>query len=218
MALRPGSALLTFASGAVSIPTYINEAARKFDVIDFDRNEFSNAKLAAAKNSLGGQPIVVRNVANTPIQVNIACSGDTARPFAPDDSNIPSIKQRFNVQKYTITSALNPYGVCDTLEAIYTVQRKLLDKFALYQEESTSMDLSYTFLLGLQAETFSYLTSTSASMTGNCIGGTISNLLISDFAYTAEIEVKNADGSTSLMRAFTMVVENRQIVSRTTST
>ena len=80
------------------------------------------------------------------------------------------------------------------------------------------MDLSYTFLLGLQAETFSYLTSTSVSMTGNCIGGTISNLLISDFAYTAEIEVKNADGSTSLMRAFTMVVENRQIVSRTTST
>ena len=217
MPIRPLGSLLTFIANASSITTYVNEVSREFDIIDFDRQEFSNVRLRSAKNLLGGDPIIARNIANIPYQVSYVCANDDARPLIPDDANIANIKQRFNIQRYQIRSDLLPYGIGDQLESVYTAHRKLLDAFALYQEESSQMELSYDFLLSLQSQTFSYLTSPtpSLSMTGACIGGgTISNLLITAFSYSAEIEVKNADGTNSLLRSFTMVVENRQITTR----
>lgn len=217
MPIRPLGSLLTFTANASSIVTYVNEVSREFDIIDFDRQEFSNVRLRSAKNLLGGDPIIVRNIANIPYQVSYVCANDDIRPLVPDDSNIANIKQRFNIQRYQIRSDLLPYGIGDQLESIYIAHRKLLDAFTLYQEESSQMELSYDFLISLQAQTFSYLTSPTPtlSMTGNCIGGSISNLLMTAFSYSAEIEVKNADGTSSLLRSFSMIVENRQITTRT---
>lgn len=217
MPIRPTGALLTFTYSPSTIPTYVGEVSREFIVLDFDREEFSNGRLRAAKNALGGTPIIVTNVANVPVQVNISCANDDARPLLPDDANIASIKQRFNIQRYSIVSVPVPYTYTDQLFTVAQIHRKLLDKFQLYLEESGQMDLSYDYLIGLQAENFSYLTSTSLSMSGDCIGGTVSNLLITDFKYDAEYVVKNADGTSSLLRSFSMSVENRVVVSRTTS-
>ncbi len=215
MAIRPTGAPLTFTNSASSIPVFASEVSREFVVLDFDRNEFSNNRLRSAKNLLGGLPIILNNIANIPVQVNYSCASDDARPLGPDDANIASIKQRFNIQKFNITSTPVPYIYADQLFSIAQTHKTLLDKFTLYQEESSQMDLSYDFLVALQAETFSYLTTTSLSMTGDCLGGTVANLLISEFRYDTDISVTNADGSKSLFRTFSMTVENRAVTSRT---
>lgn len=217
MPIRPGGALLTLTYSSSSIPCYVNEVTRGFTIIDFDRNEFSNNRLRGAKNSLGGLPIIINNVANVPVQVNIACVGNDSRPLTPDDSNVASIKQRFNIKRYTVRSAPMDADACDQIYQIAQVHQKLLDQFQLYLEESSSMDLSYDFLVALQAQTFSYLTTTDLTMSGDCVKGTFTNMLITDFNYDTDIQVTQRDGSKLLLRSFTMTIENRVIVSRTSS-
>lgn len=217
MALRPGSAQLTFTSAAGSSILYVDEVVKSVLVEPFTRVEFSNNKLRSAKNDLGGQAIITTTIANTPVQVNISCTGDSPRPPTPDSfANLNSINQRLNITRFTIRGASCPAAALSPLAVQAFGDSKLLLKFQYHQTQANS-DISYNNLVTLQAETFSYLTSTTTSLAGNCIGGTASSLIVRSYSEDVITSVTQADGSQLLMASFSAVFDNISISSQSAS-
>lgn len=209
----PNESLLTFASGAGSYAVYVNTVTQDFDFLNFDRLEFSNQKLRAAPNALGGLPIIQVNYANLPIQLSSNCAGDSPRPLTPDDANIYTIKQRFNITRFTIQTAPNLSSTMDAIYIMYKNHKKLLGIFDLYLQQ-LQMDISYNALVAMQANTFSYLTSTSLNVSGNAIGGTASSLLITNYSNSVEYEVSLPGSGYTLLKSATITLENRVVVSQ----
>lgn len=217
MALRPGSALLAFTSAAGSSILYVDEVVKSVLVEPFTRVEFSNDKLRSAKNDLGGQAIITTTIANTPIQVNISCTGDSPRPLTPDSlANLNSINQRLNITRFTVRGASCPAAALSPLQSQSFVDQKLLLKFQYHQTQANS-DISYNDLVSLQADTFSYLTSTTTSLAGNCIGGTAASLVVRSYSEDVVTSVTQADGSQLLMASFSAVFDNISISSQSAS-
>ena len=217
MALRPGSAQLTYTSAAGSSILYVDEVVKSVLVEPFTRVEFSNDKLRSAKNDLGGQAIITTTIANTPIQVNISCTGDSPRPLTPDSlANLNSINQRLNITRFTIRGASCPVSSLVPLTTQAFGDSKLLLKFQYHQTQANS-DISYNDLVGLQAETFSYLTGTTTALAGNCLGGTASSLIVRSYSEDVVTSVTQADGSQLLMASFSAVFDNISISSQSAS-
>lgn len=208
MALRPGSALLTFTSVSGSSILYVDEVVRSLPVEAFTRVEFSNDRLRSARNAQGGLPMISTSIANIPFQVSISCAGDSARPLTPDSlANLNSINQRQNIIRYTVRGAANDVAALSPLATQAFVDAKLLLKFQYHQTQAGS-DISYDDLIGLQAETFSYLSSTSTSISGNCIGGTASSLIVRSYSEDVTHSVTLADGSQVRTATFTAIFDN----------
>lgn len=76
------------------------------------------------------------------------------------------------------------------------------------------METEYDVLIALQLETFSYLTTSGVTMTGNTVEGSVSNVLITSFSPSVEYEeIIDDDDNYRLLKSYSMVVETRAITS-----
>lgn len=165
MPIRPAGSLIYVAG----VPATVREVKYTFDVEFFERVEFSNEKLRAAKNVDGSKSIFIDLFGGKVVQFASTCNTyNTVRPIGPDDANVDDIKKRWDIRKYSLSGDVNNTGSVQTLQAYHQVHKTYLTRFQAHIQQS-GMDLSYTALVALQAETFSYLTSTGLSIYGNPI-------------------------------------------------
>jgi len=217
MAIFPSGspATFTWSSGASSTSVYLDEVTLAFVVEPFQRMEYSNERRRSVKNSNGGLPKIVTSIANTPLQIDVSCSGDVPRPLGPDSlTNINNINQRFNIQRYSLRGAPSRNSEVIKLYNLAVAHNKLLNNFQHHLYKGSSADISFTDLDNLTTENFSYLTSTGLSLTSDAIGGTATHMLISEFTMSVVYEVTLADSSKLLLQDWSMVVENRTISSQ----
>jgi hypothetical protein len=218
MPIRPRGSLVVFTNGVDSYDVYVNEATREYDILDFDRLEFSNVKLRQAPNAAGGRPVIVNNIAGIPIQFLYGCASDEPRPLVPDDANLASIKQRFKIIRWKIKTDIMDYAFMDFLDGYNQAHKIDIDNFHFTLEVISSNELSYGELIGLQSGvSFNSLTTTPLSMSGNCLGSAITpnNLLVRELSFGPEIEVTTAAGSNLMLRSADITLEQWTLSSRT---
>lgn len=208
--MKPGASPITVSYSGGSASLYADDVLYTFVTEPFDRPEFSNEKLKAAPTTSGALPTIVYSFANTPLQLAASCAGDVPRPLNPDDSNIDSIKWRFDIQRYTIKGAPSAAAEVDKLFTQAAIGIKLLAKFQAHLA-TANMPVSYTKLVSLQGDSFTYLTSTGVSLSGDSIGGTASNMLITECIPDVAYEVTTSGGGKLLLKSFSLVIENRII-------
>lgn len=215
MPVRPGSTLITFTNSAsTSVTLYADEVGLTKTVEPFQRMEFSNQRRREVKNSLGGLPMIVNNIANLPLQISVSCANDSPRPLTPDDANLPNINQQFNIQRYTLRGAPTPVAALAVVQAQAVIHRDYLQAFQ-YHQTSVGSDISYDYLVNtLAAEDFSYLTTTNVSIAGNALGGTATQMLITEFSQDVAYESLDATGTPVVVSAWSMTIENRTITSQ----
>ena len=177
----PSGALLTFTGSGAPISLFADSIDYDFVVEPFERLEFSNPKLRAAPTAIGSLPLIVTSFGGIPIQLASTCTGDVPRPLNPDDNNINSIKQQFNIDRYTIAGAPSLGSQVDLLYSISQDHLRRLSTFQLHIEMA-SMELSYPALLNLQTQTYGYLTNTGLTVTSNALGGIVPRVLIQSFS------------------------------------
>lgn len=207
MPIKPDAALITTSAGTV----YVDEVSYTEALQNFDRLEYSNARLRSAPTLTGATPLIVQGFGNQPIQLLTTCTGDLPRPLGPDDANIGNIKKRWDIKRWTLKGNINTYATVNSLYTTHVAHLKLLNGFDLYLGE-LNMELSINYLQNtLQPITFANLTTTSFTMSGNVLGGSYSNLLISQFDAIAEYEAALPDGSgnSTVLYSFTATIENR---------
>ena len=208
MPIKPGAALITFTSASGSSILYVDEVSLTKSVEAFTRPEFDNDRLRGTKNDLGGSAMIVNSIANTPIQLSISCAGDSPRPLTANSlANLNSIHQRQNIVRYILKGAVCLVSSLVPIQAQAFADEKLLLKFQFHQTQASS-DISYNDLISLQAETFSYLSSTSTAIAGNCLGGTASSLIVRSYSQDVSHSVDQADGSQLLIATWTAVLDN----------
>ena len=211
MAISPRESLVTFILSGASSTVYADEVQYAFITDPFDRLEFSNDKLRSAKTSTGASPIIVTTFGGLPVQIGVVCTGDSPRPLTPDDANATNIKQRFNVDRFTIQGGISLATELAEIRTIAEDHQKRLAKFN-YHISKAGLDISYTALVAMQSENFSYLTSTGLTIVGPAIGvGT--NMLISSFTTDVAFEVTQPGGGSLVLQRWSMVVEHRTISS-----
>lgn len=217
MAIFPSGSQATFtwSSGASSAVVYLEEVSMSMVIEPFQRMEYSNERLRSVKNVNGGLPKIVTSITNTPLQLDVSCSGDVPRPLGPDSlANINNINQRFNIQRYTLKGSASRHSEIIKLYNLAVQHQKLLNNFQLHLYKGSSADISIGDLQALQAENFSYLTNTGLSLASDAINGTATQMLISEFAMSVAYEVTLADSSKLLLQEWTMTIENRTISSQ----
>ena len=214
MPLLPSGTLLTFTDTAsTSVSLWATEVSLTKVVEPFQRQEFSNQRRREVKNSLGGLPMIVNNIANLPLQVSISCAGDSPRPLLPDDANLPNINQQFNIQRYTVQLAPTPVANLAVVQAQAVVHLGYLQQFQ-YHQTSVGSDISYNELLSLANEDFSYLTTTNVSIAGDALGGTAPQMLITGFNQDVAFQITTAEGTNQVLSTGTLIIENRTITSQ----
>lgn len=211
MAIAPNESLVTFILAGASSILYVDEVGYSFVNEPFDRVEFSNDKLRAATTAAGATPLIQTNWTGQRIQLGIVCTGDSPRPLNSDDSNASNIKQRFNIERFTLNGAVSLASEVDEVRIIAEAHQKLLSKFQ-YHIAKGGMDISYLGLVAMQAETFSYLTSTGLTVTGPAIG-TGTNMLLSSFSTDVAYEVSLPTSGSLVLQKWSAVVESRSITS-----
>ena len=219
MPIKPGSSPIIFnntTSPVASGTIYVDSVDYTEVFQNFDRLENSNPRLRAAPTLTGALPMIQQAFGNQPIQFLTVCTGDRARPLGPDDANIAAIKQRFNIIRYTIKGAVNATTPVNNLFSIFQTHLGLLDQFDLYLQV-LQMEISIGYLEdNLQPYNFTYLTTTGLSLTSNIFGGTISNLLLTEFTpgVAYEAPIPGSPGSSQVLVDFTATFENRTVSSR----
>jgi hypothetical protein len=181
MALRPEYSSLSFiqAASGISATLFCDDISSQYELVDFERKEFSNAFLQNLPNSDGTLPIFQKNIQGKDVQVQfIGCGTNSTRNTLPDDANVAAILQRFTLRTYNIKGAdSSPSDV----NAIYNLSRdhkRRADVFKAYLKEF-ELKLSYQYFIALQTQMFTYLTQSGLSVTGLDISE--SNVLIEDF-------------------------------------
>lgn len=215
MPIFPSGTPLVFTNAAsASVTIYAGEISRTKIIEPFTRVEFSNDRLRAVKNTQGGEAMIVRTIANIPIQIGYTCAGDSPRPLTPDSiANLNAINQKFVTERLTIRGLPTPIADLEVVLAQAITHQNNLQKFAYHQTKANS-DISYTDLVALQAETFSYLTTTGVSLAGTALGGTYLNMLIVSFDIGMTHVVKQADGTTLRLGDWSMTIDQRAISSQ----
>ena len=217
MPIKPDYAPITFLCPLGTSTLYVSEVTLTEIVEPFTRPEFDNNLLRKAKNALGGEPMITLTIANTPIQIGITCTGDSPRPLTANSlANLNSINQRQNITRYTLRGASCLTSSLAPLLAQSFVDQKLLLKFQFHQTQANS-DIDYDDLVSLQSETFSYLSSTSTSIAGNCLGGTASSLIVRSYSQDVSTSVDQADGTQLLMATWSATLDNISFSSQVAS-
>lgn len=171
---------------------------------------------------LGGQkPILSTLLGNTPCQIVIGEVGSEISfadvvPQYPDvlisGSDFGNIKKKFNITRYEIQGAPSVSANVEYVQALAQNHAQQLQKFQAHLLKSGSMETEYDVLLSLQLENFSYLTSTGISLIGNSVGGTINNMLITQFSPSVEYEeIVDVSGTVRLLQSYSITIENRTI-------
>jgi len=161
---------LTMKTGSEDIQLYVEEIREiPLEIDAFDRPEFSHDRLRSAKNSDGSSPVFIQLFGGRVAQLFTTCGNvNTTRSVLPDDSVVSQIKRRWDIRRWTITGSIS---TAQTVAKLADQAEQDRIKFARYQAhiQEVGMDISYQRLLELQAETFSYLQTTSLSMYGNAL-------------------------------------------------
>lgn len=216
MAINPTGSFVTLASSVL----FISDIRVSFVTEFFDRLEFQHARLNSAPNSVGQHALKTRLLGDTPAQIVIGTlSFQDVVPLNPDvtvtSSNYDNIKRKFNIVRYEITGAPT---ASSSVSSVFTKAKdhiQQLAKFQSYIDKSSSMDTEYLELIALQAETFSYLTTTGISLSGNAVNSTVNNVLITKFEPDVAYEViVDSIGNYQVLQSFTLVVEQRTISSK----
>jgi hypothetical protein len=210
--LKPPGSFISISVGASSSSVYVDSMNDSFELVPFDRNEYVNNRRRSAPTLVGGHSKIVPNVANVPIQVDVICSGDVARPMGPDDGHIDNIKKRWEIYTWQIQGAISNPVAISGLKALYINHKKRLQKFELYKSMAAEMEISITGLTTLQSETFDYLTATGVDFSGLMLEQSpIEDVLITEFESSYEFSVIEADGSRTNYKSYRIKIEKRII-------
>lgn len=204
MAIIPAGSTITL-GGSTLVVDQIN---RTFTTELFDRLEFSNNRLNSAKLTNGESRVITTAFGNVPVQIIPSCVTQGAINFTPDNPDL--IKYRFNIDRIDLVGGPSNSTQVGNLLTIATDHRKRLARFENHIAKA-SLDVSYATLITMQSETFSFITSTGISISGNPLNETLSDVLIVNYTFSPEWEVKQADGSNLLVRSWTATVEKRTI-------
>lgn len=223
MPIFPNGSLLTFTDsvGSVVANVAVNNVRYKVIRKHFERAEFMHERLLGAPNEDGSKPVIQQLAGNRPVQYLTPCNPDeTVRPLTPDDDDLDSIYQRFDIKQWTMSGTLSLVSEVDKLFEMHKKHQVLLARFDAYQSVAKG-NVSYNFLVGLQAETFSYLTTTTVAMRGNVfntlgVGQYFTNLLVTDFGgdYAAEVAQNSAAtaGTSLVLSDWSFAVEQWTLV------
>lgn len=177
---------------------------------NFDRLEFSADRLRKAKSSTGVNPVYLSLFGGGVSQISTSCGGGSnSRPVVPDDIYNPGLaneQQRFNITRYTLKGLPSLASSVAGLQTLAQTHQGLLAKFEAHIK-ATSLDVSYDYLITQQSETFSYLTSTGITMSGNSVG-TVSNILVVSFSGSVEYEIPSP---AQILRSWSAQIDVRTI-------
>lgn len=215
MPILPRGSIITLSQtspGVVSSNVLVNEIRYRNDIVLFERPEFSNERLRQAKNTDGSVPIFQQLQGGRVAQFMPNCgSANTVRPLAPDDANIDNIFKRMVIKRYELVGLPSSPTEIDKVFAIAKAHKILRARFDAHQAKARA-DVSYNFLIAMQAETFSYMTATTLSMASLALGVYTpeTNMLITDFQPGVEYAVFNeeAGSSITLIRGWSATLES----------
>lgn len=166
MPIKPRGCRIYFPT--LSTTVIADSVSYSFESEFFDRVEFSNERLRNAKNTDGSKPVFYDMFGGKVLQLSTSCgSANTVRPVTPDDANIDNIKKRWDIKRYKL-SGISLDADINLIYQTGQAHKILLDRFLAHQAQA-QMDISYTALVAMQSETFSYLTTTSFAMYGDGI-------------------------------------------------
>lgn len=217
--IKPIGSILTLVASAssINVDLVVDSVAIGFATEAFQRMEFSNSRRNSAKNTAGATAMIMSAFGNIPVQVSSTCQGGfPVLDLAPDDDNIDDIRKQFNITRFSVQGAPSLSANIDQVQLIANDHKQRLARFQKYLGE-VGMDISVTEIDLLRLETFSYLTSTSASVAGNSLitstnsAGYFNQILIIDFNQDVEYESKKADGTKQLVKSWSSVIEIRTI-------
>lgn len=214
--ILPGGSLLNINASSMGLGT-ISLVIDSLDITKvsepFQRLEYSNQFLKDKMNGDGSSPLFITGFGNVLTQITSTCVSQPVRSVATDDANINLINKKFKIKRYTFSGGDSVATEVDKLFTVAAQHRLYLDKFDEYKQE-LQQPLSYDyFYTTLRAETFSYLTVTGISMTGNYSSNTTEwNILISSFNTGVTHEVPAADGTLqTLVKNWSITVDRREI-------
>lgn len=167
MPIRPKGSLLYFPSLGINL--VVDSCSYTLETEPFDRIEFSNDKLRAAKTDTGAKAIFVEVYGGQQIQFTTTCVGNTPVTPYPDDANIDNIKKRWDIKRYNIIGSTSLDSYVNILSYTAATHKGLLAKFQAHLATASGLDISVTELEDMQLESFSYLYSTGFSMYGDPI-------------------------------------------------
>jgi len=215
MPINPTGTPITLVTAAsTSVVLYASEVSKTPLIEPFQRLEFDNDKLRAAKTPQGGLPMIITTVANTPIQVSIVCADDYPRPLTPNSlANLAAINQKFSITRFQMRGTSQDVAELETIRAQALDHENLLQKFQYHATKANS-DISYPDLVSLQAESFDYLINTGVSISGPCLGATYTGMLIVSFDIDYTHQFTQADGTNKNLASWSMTIDQRGISSQ----
>ena len=217
--IKPIGSVLTLVASAssINVDLFVDSVNIGFATEAFQRQEWSNNRRNSAKNTQGATAMIMTAFGNIPVQVSSTCQGGfPVLDLTPDDDNIDRIRQQFNITRFSIQGASSLAVNVDQAQLIANDHKERLARFQKYLGE-LGMDISVDRIDELRQETFSYLTSTSASLAGNSLitqtnsVGYFNQILIVDFVQDVEYESKRADGTKQLVKSWSGTFEVRTI-------
>lgn len=209
--ISPFESLITF-SGAVTASVYILSYSTEKDKEFFQRLEFSNKLLQEALEIDGAIPQSVTSATGQRYFRDITCDTDpTPRSNLTDDALLDSINQKFEIQRYNIGGATSNVTDVDAIDALFDEHLRRRTRFEAHLNEVRNY-VSVTHLEEMQDETFSYLTTTNLTMTGNVTQNVAKNhLLIRRYVPDVDFEYDDGSGNLVLYKTFTMTLERLTI-------
>jgi len=183
MPITPGGSIITIGGSSLRV----DEVKTSYENEFFDRQEFSNDRLLKAPNADGSTPVFLPLYGGRVVQLAVNCgAAQAARSILPDDANVDLIKRRLNIKRYTMRGGPS---LLASVDAVYATAQLHVIRWARFQAHlaKAQMNLSYTALIAMQAETFSYLTSTSFGISGASVT-TETNMLIRQWSPDVEVE------------------------------
>jgi hypothetical protein len=160
----------------------------------FQRIEFSNQRLREAPNANGTKDSFFTDAAGFLYQFVSDCNpGSNIRPTnISDDANLDNIFRRWDIDRYEVQGLPSLASDVYALRTLFQTHEAALARFENHQAEARNPTTSFEKLTLMQAETFSYLTTTGVTMKSFAFGTgsevTISNILLANFVPDLEYE------------------------------
>lgn len=215
MPINPTGTPITLVTAAsTSVVLYASEVSKTPLIEPFQRLEFDNDKLRAAKTPQGGLPMIITTISNSPIQISVTCANDYPRPLTPNSfSNMAAINQKFTITRFTMKGTPQNVEDLEIVKAQALDHENLLQKFQ-YHATLANGDISYPDLVSLQAQSFDYLINTGVSISGPCLGATYTGMLIVSFDIDYTHQFTQADGTNKNLASWSMTIDQRGISSQ----
>ena len=212
MFLPPNSIITITDSLNNSTDLWANSLVQVYDEEEFQRPEYSHAKLQEAAYENGAVPQYITTASGRRIQGDQGCGSNTAsRPLTPDDSDVNNIYQKFEIIRYEFGGAKTNVDAVNTIFTLFRSHRTKLTMFQQHLREASG-NASFERLEELQEETFDYLTDTGVTISGKCLEADAENILIVKFVPNLEYVADDGNGGAIKLKSWSMIAENRVIL------